>query len=541
MRQKILLILMIIIGAEVAGQTGSENLLQGRVSFVSTQNIYIRFKSTDGISAGDTLYILSKGNLVPSLRVTNLSSTSCVCIAISNVKYTVDQPITGIKKTNRNDASKNVADPSMKKPLLYYVPADTSKEKSRPDKLKQIVKGSLSAYSYSDFSNTGAASINQFRYTLSLNMKNIANSKFSFDNYMSFRHKLGDWGEVKSNLFNALKIYTLSVRYEPDKTTQITLGRTINPKISSIGAMDGLQLEKTFNRFAFGAVAGTRPDYTNYGFNSKLLQYGSYLVFNTGKADKYSESSVAFMQQMNNSKIDRRFVYFQHSNSLFKNLYIFGTFEVDLYQLKNDSLNVGHSKTTFNPTGIYLSLRYKMTDRLTISCSYDARKNVIYYETYKSFIDRILESELRQGYRLQANYRISNNIMFGVTSGYRFLQADPHPSKNIYSYLTYNQIPGINTSVTISGTYLESSYINSKILGASLTQNIFKGKLQTGIGFRYVDYRLTESLLNVVQNIAEMNLYWQFSKSMSFSVNYEGTFEKKDRYNRVYLQIRKRF
>jgi hypothetical protein len=88
---------------------------------------------------------------------------------------------------------------------------------------------------------------------------------------------------------------------------------------------------------------------------------------------------------------------------------------------------------------------------------------------------------------------------------------------------------------------MESSYLNGKILGANISRDLFNGKFQTGISYRYVDYRLPESLLNVNQNIGEINIYWQLSGKMSFSVNYEGTFEKHDRYNRLYLQIRKRF
>jgi hypothetical protein len=242
------------------------------------------------------------------------------------------------------------------------------------------------------------------------------------------------------------------------------------------------------------------------------------------------------MQQMNNMKTDRRFLYFQHSNSLIKNIYFFSTLEVDLYKIKNNI-----PQNTFDLTSVYLSLRYKITGNLTLTGSYDGRKNVLFYETYKTLIDSVFENEKRQSYRLQANYRITRNITFGIESGYRFSKSDPHPSRNLYGYLTYTQIPGLNVSLTLTGTYLESNYLNGKILGASVSRDLFQGKLQTSIGYRYVDYSLPENTLNILQNIGEMSLYWQFSKKMSFSVNYEGTFEKHDKYNRLYLQLRKRF
>ncbi len=374
-----------------------------------------------------------------------------------------------------------------------------------------------------------------------MNALNIANSKFSIESYISFRHKQGDWETVKSDLFNALKIYNLALVYDPDKTTRISIGRRINPKLANIGASDGLQFEKSFKGFSFGALAGYRPDYTDYGFNSKLLQFGGYMALSSKKQDAFSESSVAFMQQMNGSNIDRRFLYFQHSNSFIRNLYFIGTFEVDLYQLKFDSLGNETRRNNFDPTGLYLSLRYRFSNRLSISASYDARKNVVYYETYKTFIDRILETEMRQGFRFYANYRITNNLTFGVQGGYRYLKADPHPSKNIYGYLTYSQIPGVNVSVTLTGTWLESSYMNGPIYGATVSRDLFNGKLTTSIGYQYVDYRLPESSQDIRQNIGEINLYWQFARKMSFGINYEGTFEQQNKYSMLYLQIRKRF
>ncbi len=182
-----------------------------------------------------------------------------------------------------------------------------------------------------------------------------------------------------------------------------------------------------------------------------------------------------------------------------------------------------------------------MTKNLSITGSYDARKNVIYYETYKTLIDSVFENEMRQSIRLQTNYRITRDIVFGLQAGYRFIKSDSRPTRNIYGYLTYSQIPGMNISLTLSGTYLESDYINGKVLGALLSRDLINGKFQTSIGYRYVDYTFPENLQKVVQNIGEMNLYWIFLKNMSFSINYEATFEKNDLYNRLFLQVSKRF
>jgi hypothetical protein len=540
MRNTFLIFLVIVFCTELSGQTAS-GTLTGKVSFVSPSNVYVKFASTQGIAAGDTLFTLSGEKLTPVLKVNNLSSTSCVCTSLSANIFSVGDQISARQKIS---TVKKEAKPVERIPAAATIqPADVKKDtvKIIEHEFTQRIRGSLSASSYSNFSNTPASSFTRMRYTFSLDARNIANSKSSIESYFSFNHKIGDWAAVQSDPFKALKIYSLAYKYDINKTTRISIGRRINEKITNIGAMDGLQFEKSINKFSFGAIAGTRPDFENYGFNKNLLEYGAYAAVGSLAADKYNETSLAFMQQTNNGKTDRRFVYFQHSNSLVKNLFFMGTFEVDLYKLVIDSSNVEHPTSTFNPTGLYLSLRYRLASNLTISGSYDARKNVMYYETYKSYIDRILEDEIRQGFRLQANYSITRNLVLGVQSGYRYIKSDPHPSKNLYGYLSYNQIPGVNISATLSATYVESSYLNGKIFGLTLSRDFINGKLSTGLGYRYVDYNLPENQLSVPQNIAEMNLSVQFPWGMSFSVNYEGTFEKNDQYNMVYLQLRKRF
>ena len=540
MRRYLLILILFAIYSELYGQTQYENL-SGQVSFISTQNIYVKFKSTEGISAGDTLFVSAGGSLSPSMVVLNLSSTSCVCSQLSKASVPLGTPVIARIVRTGNLISEAPDKPAITEVIKVNDTSDSVQIQKEKNSHKQNIRGSISLNSYTDISNTDARNSQRYRYTFSLDARNIANSKLSVETYVSFKHKAGEWADVKSSIFNALKIYNLSFKYDINKTTKMVIGRQINYNISSIGAVDGLQIEKTINRFSFGALAGTRPDYIDYGFNIKLLQYGAYIAYKTKTEHNYSETSLAFMQQMNNSKTDRRFLYFQHSNTFIKNLSFFSTFEMDLYELKVDSLNNEMAKNTFNPTGLYLSLNYRPLKSLSISGSYDARKNIMYYETFKTFTDRVLENELRQGFRVQASYRITNDLIFGIQGGYRFLKSDPHPSRNIYSYVTYSEIPGVRIAATISGTYMESSYLNGMIYGINLSREFFKRKLYWGMRYQYVDTKLPDNKLDVIQHIGEVSLSWQIYNALSFSMNYEGTFENNYRYDRVYLQLRMRF
>jgi hypothetical protein len=526
--------LMILSAVSLEAQTAND-IITGKVSFKSSQNIYVKFRSTSGISAGDTLFISSGDTLLPSLKVENLSSVSCLCTPITDADLPADHLIIAKRKTGiKTDAGKP-AEEVKSGTSISPVKPDSSVKKAGTDARTREIRGSISAISYSDFSNTGASDSWRFRYTLSLQASNIADSKVSVESYMSFRHKTGEWYNVRNDLFSALKIYALAARYDFNESSRVILGRKINPLISGMGALDGVQVEKTFNNFTAGLLAGTRPDFTNYSFNPDLLQYGAWMSLNTKLSDASTMNSVAFVNQMNKSKTDRRFLYFQHSNSLLKNTYFFSSFEIDLYKLENE-----RPKGTLSITGMYMSLRINMVKKLSLTGSYDARKNVIYYESYKTFTDRLLRNELRQGFRLNANWRINGNMISGVQAGYRFMKTDPFPSKNIYGYFTYNTIPGLNASATLSGTFLKSAHINGRIAGLNLSRN-FSGDFQAGLGYHFIDYKLPESKLDIIQHISEVNLSWYIFESTSLSVYYEGIFEQENIYNRIYLQLRKRF
>lgn len=529
----ILWFFLAVIGLDA--QQSAENLI-GRVSFISSQNIYVKFKSTSGISPGDTLFLSSGDKLIPALIVNNLSSVSCLCNSITDQNIPVDHIIIArsrsVKTSNEPDEKIIVKE---RVPAQEYVTDSVSHQTARPER-RQNIRGSISLNSYSDFSNTEVPASQRFRYTFSLNADNVSGSRLSLESYISFRHKSGEFQEVKDDIFNALKIYNLSLRYDMNKSTSFSFGRRINPRISSMGALDGIQFEKSMNSFSFGILAGSRPGYKNYSVDPSLFQYGGYLAFSTGNNGGNSETSLAYIEQTNNFKTDRRFLYFQHSNTFIKSLWFFSTVEMDLFKLENEVRS-----TMLDLTGTYFSLSYRITRNLSVSGSYDARKNVMYYETYKSYVDRLLEKELRQGFRLSGRWRFSDYMIVGLQSGYRFLKSDPHPSRNVYGYFTYTRVPVVNLSATISGSYLESSYLISKIAGLTLLKDFPGGKIQTGMGYSFVDNTLAESQSDLIQHIGEINLYWLFSKTLSLSVNYEGTFEPDGSFNRIYLQLRNRF
>ena len=529
-----IIFLIIVLVSSLSAQEGLKEI-EGTITYLSSQNIYVKFLSAAKIKPGDKIFIRKGDNLLPVISVENCSSVSIVGKQIGVEQFKVGDKVIALipKEKERIEPLSQKNNPSQVSSVgdSISTPNGTKSVNER----KQEVKGRLQFSSYSNFSNLAGNESHRLRYTMSLDVLNVGNSRLSFESYVSFTHKLNDWAPIKANIFNGLKIYDLNLKYEIGKSTTVWVGRKINPKVASLGAIDGIQFESAGKYFYCGVVAGLRPDYTDYGFNSKLPEYGVYLGQTLENKNGLMQTSIAVFEQTNSGNTDRRYAYFQHDNSLLKNVNLFVSSEIDLYKVVN-----GLPVNGYTLTSLYASLNFRLSKRLSIMGSYDNRKNVIYYETFKSYVDMLLEDASRQGVQLRVNYRPINYMNLGVSSSYRLRDKDILPTKNVNGYLSYAKMP-FDITASLTGNIIQTSYVNGTIYGLRLDKSLMSGKLNWGLNYRYVDYQFVTNLNTLQQHIGEANLSVQVTRKFSLSVNYEGTFEKVNKYHSIYFSAIKRF
>jgi hypothetical protein len=314
-------------------------------------------------------------------------------------------------------------------------------------------------------------------------------------------------------------VYDLAVKYDFNPRTLLWFGRHLNNKISNIGSIDGLQFETGVNEWSIGAAVGSRPDFNNMEYNFKLFEYGAYVNRADLLANGDMQNTLGYFEQTNDFKTDRRFLYFQHSNSAIQNTRIFLSTEVDLFKKE-----MGENKSDFSLTSLFTSVNIRPSDLFSIFLSYDARKNVIYYETFKTTLDSIIENETRQGFRTRLTLKPVRNLYFGADYGYRFRRGDLKPSNNYGGYLTYSQIPGIESSATVSFNRLSSSYTEGDIWAATLSRPIAFG-LDVMLGYRYTNYKFRTGIEELKQHSASINLNTYLLKPVLLNFTYEGIFE----------------
>ena len=548
----ILLLLSLFLNVIAYSQTDTEEV-QGNVSYVGIDNVYVTFVSTEGLKVGDSLFVTKSNRYESVLIINHLSSISCMCSPIARKSVVVSQKVIAVK---------NVAKPieiltQQEKDAVAVNDAaiQAAVKKDTIHKLEARVYGRFSVSAYTNVTDkfkssptdtTKSVSANyRLRYNLELNAEHISNSKLSLESYLSFTHKLADATEN----YDGLRIYNFALKYDLNASSSLVAGRKINTNMANVGAVDGFQYEKNYKHFSVGTILGSRPDDQNYGFNAKLFQYGAFVGHQLQKDSAGAiQSSLAFFNQTNNLITDRRYAYFQHSNTLLKNVDLFCSFEADLYKLDRNLMPA----STFDLTSTYVSIRYRPVKKLSLSLTYDARNNIYYYETYKKPLDSIFDKATRQGMKLQAIVRPIKFLTWGTTAGYRTNPKDTVPTLNAYSYLTYSNLPLIDASGTISTTALRTQNMNGMVYAVSLSRDFIEGKLFTELQYRISNYNFNQTALRInlpaslqvsstLQNIAELSLNWRLNKKLMLTADFEATFEKDVNYGRLFINISQRF
>lgn len=533
--KKIFIVGIFLFSTSLLFSQDDSGILTGNVSFLTSKNIYVKFTNTDLIQVGDSLHITDGALLKPCLVVTQKSSTSCVCISIEGCVVKKDDLVI-FKKTSTLPTTPDTPEDQDPDETATETPPPPETLAEEKPLYEGRIRGRVSAASYSSLPADGR---NRHRtmYRMSFNGDHINNSRFSVQSYLNFRQNFiapeDDFGQ-QTEFF---RVYNLAVRYDIDTTLSLTLGRKINNKTSSLGAIDGLQGEKHFGKNYIGAIAGFRPDIFDFGFNFDLLQYGAYIGRRTDNRKFYSQSTFGLLEQRNKGQIDRRYAYFQHSSTIGKNLNLFGSFELDLYKKVLDVVSAEPRLTNF-----YVSARYRLGRKINFTLSYDSRKRIVFYETLKTEVEQLLDDDIaRQGVRFRVNARPFKYINVGASYSKRFQSDQQNKSDNINGYLSISKLPVVNGRFSVNFNWNTSNYLDSKILSFRHSRSMFKNKLNADLYFRMVNYTYLTSELQFGQQYYGANFSFRITRKLSLSILGEMNARGSENNFRVNTKIIKRF
>jgi len=524
-----LILFIAMSGSSIYGQDDNQ-LVIGKVSFVTSKNVYVKFINTEGIQPGDSLRFMNQ--IKPCLLVKNKSSSSVVCSIIYDCEVKKGDDVYfgyAVNSAENNEVTETTA-----------IVVDSSNIKSEKPKILNKgseIRGRISVAGYGNLSN-----VRDDRYgiqsTFSLSAEHIKDSKFSFYSYLNYRQNFITDDSNYSRETTFFNVYDLAVKYDIDPTLSVVLGRKINPKMSSLGAIDGLQIEKYFGKNYVGGIAGFRPDIFDYSFNADLFQYGAFYGRISDLKNFRSESTLGFIEQRNSGEIDRRYIYFQHSSRVGSKLNLFASTELDIYTKVNDTVS-----NDLRLTNLYVSARYRFNRKVNAVVSYDSRKRILYYETFQSQIEKLLDEDIaRQGLRLRVNARPIKYLSTGVGYSKRFQNDNENKSDNFNAYASYSKIPIIDGRVYLSYNMNSSNYLKSNILSFRYSRYLIENKLDADFSYRLANFDYFNSFTSTYdQHYIGLNLSLRINRKLYWSAYGElATGNKEDNY-RIYTKLIKRF
>jgi hypothetical protein len=477
----------------------------GEVTFLTTQHVYVKFSSTEGIAVKDTLDLVKDGTSAPCLVVSSMSSTSCVCT-----------PISGCKVEKQDRIQTRVLHASAQE--VPVVRARSTRSKAADEDTLgangERIRGRLSAASYSTMPSA-RDNDHRMMYRFSLTANNIANSKFSAETYLNYRRLYPanlDKYPQRTDYFN---VYNLAVSYAPDSNTTLTFGRKINNSASSLGAIDGLQVEHRSGVLFAGVIAGFRPDILTYDLNLDLLQYGGYVGTQVRSGAINSRSTIGLLQQTNSGNVDRRYAYLQHSSTFNGNLNIFSSAELDLYSTVQGGVRL---------TNLFVSGRYRFSKKVDLFASYDSRRRIVYYETFRSDIEMLLDDDLaRQGARFRLNVRPVKGLGIGAAYSKRFQADGANASDNISGYLNYSMDPDGGGRWSVQANRNTSNYVRSDVISFRHSRTLIPKYLNMSLYYRMVEYIYADRQDGSPLSARTSQRYYGADLSLNFAGSYAFT------------------
>jgi hypothetical protein len=530
-------LLLLISGVNSFAQKPEQKII-GNVSYINSKHVYVKFDKTTGLKIYDTIYSAQSNKAC--LRVINKSSISGVCELIADCQVA------------KGDAMYYYERIPIKKPSLL-----PRKKKSRvdttnktkpaaadiPSRPMEQIRARVSVASYSTLSDN-RDDIHRVMSRISFNAKNINHSKFSMAFYSAYR-KNYDGREAKQiTIGNNINIYDFALQYDLDSSLSFSIGRKINYRLSSVGAIDGFQTEKRCKKVFLGAVAGYRPDLRDYTINTDLFEYGAYIGTESYSKKTRHQVTLGLMDQKNGTNTDRRYGFVQGSSAFNSKLRFYTSMEMDMYSKLFDTLtnSITVSNSDYRLTNLYLSARYRFNRKLNFMVSYDNRKRLIYYESFQTEIEQLLDNDIaRQGFRMRLNGRLHKHVFTGLSMSRRFQSDQQNKSENMYGFVRFTKLPTVGGRFSASYNNNTTRYSKSNIVSLRYSRSFIKNSLNTDFYYRLDNYNYLTNNIKASRQYYGANVAYYLMKNLMLSVTLEYSDDTADNDFRINTRLIKRF
>jgi hypothetical protein len=342
-----------------------------RVSYLAGASVYLEAGRDDGLTEGDSAWVVREGRRVAALRVAFLSTRRAACDTL----WTKVSPAVGDEVAFRAAAR---VEPRAGSEGAAAARADSVRDAAvlappgaRAAARDASLRGRLGVR-WLGVESDGARRTSQPAMEARFDARDGLGGHL--DVVMDVRgrrtlrtHDGGRWLEQYSRVYRA----AASVR-DAAARRRLTLGRQSSPTLASVSLFDGALAEWNGTRHGLGAFAGTQPDPLRFGWSDEIVEAGAFAEVHQAPLarDRWSLAAGA-VSSWHGRQVDRDFMFLQGwwfargaSASLAQEL----------------DLNRGWKRAAGEPplswTSTFAAVRVPAGRRVTLHSGFDNRRSV---------------------------------------------------------------------------------------------------------------------------------------------------------------------
>lgn len=447
-----LLLFSCLLTAGAAAAGGSARLL-GKVTYVSSEGVYIDAGRDAGLAIGDTLQIQRAGSIIATVVVSNISSRSAAAVVLEQTEAVkagddtygqVPSPAPASGQKGRRSAE----------PEPEPEPEPTSRPQ-RGARLRGDI--SISNFLHHDLTETDRSWTRPGLATR-LTIEDIGSAGLRFE----LRHRTRLYHRSRTSYDGqdtdewSHQVYEFGLFHDGGEvSSEWGVGRVLAPYVRGVGFIDGAYFAQSLDdSYKIGFAAGTSPDHEDSGLDFDRRKLGAFVAYETGdyRASRLTLSA-AFSTEYEKSTVSRDFLYLQGTFAKYRRLTMYHSVEIDL----NRDWRYDRSGDRLTFTNYLGSATLTVHRSTRLFFSYDTRKNIRYYETRET-PDSLFDDRTNRGVRGGLNVRLNDRVSVRASGGIRFRDDSfDDPVTGSFS-VRLNRFPGPRHSLAMYLTCVKTQF-----------------------------------------------------------------------------------
>lgn len=481
---------------------------EGKITYLTADQVYVNIGSEAGGSVGDTLLILRRNEELGPVVITNVARRSAVCQSLI--------PVETFQLGDRVVLEKKAAFEPLPVEEIMETPVEASKPQIRQDRIlsqrgNASARYSMSSFSGGDQSSRGIASL---RYGL------VLTAPFRSDIWLYGR---GNLSERDFTIYQAR--FTMGKR---NGKYFLQLGRIFAPELAGIGATDGVMISsQVVSSFSIGVLSGFQPDPSSLSFKTDVNKLGAFTRWKRSTPSSSMDAMLSAVGQYTNKDVDREFVYFRFSGDFLDRKVTISLYEtLDLYRDNSPG-----DRKNITPTSSQISASIKPWPGIIFRSRYSDRRQVIYQVSGVVFPDSLFEDALRSGW--YNSVRFTYDDFGSLKIGINFRSQSGTGDKSEFYFMDYQtKTFAKGQSYSVGGSYLRNLLISGGRLQLGYSAPVNK-KMDIYAQYELFSYGYGTSIIDYRQHTVSASLNWRMTSKLRGSLSLD--YSKDDEFTIFYV------